>query len=50
MALLATQGKGSGTVEALKEDLEAEGGKTGAIRSACCDMLPAFISGIEKHL
>ena len=46
--LFATPGKGAETVEAFKEDLEAHGGKAEAIQDACCDMSPAFISGIEN--
>ena len=46
--LFATPGKGAGTLGAFKEDLEAHGGQTDRIRDACCDMSPAFISGIEN--
>ena len=47
--LFATPGKGAGTIEAFKKDLVAHGGHAGSIQDACCDMSPAFISGIEKN-
>ncbi|MDI9559697.1 MAG: transposase, partial [Pseudomonadota bacterium] len=40
--LYATEGKDASTVQRFKQDLEA-------IKEMCCDMSPAFISGIEKH-
>lgn len=46
--LFATPGKGAGTLEAFKEDLEAHGGKADRIQDASCDMSRAFISGIEN--
>ena len=46
--IFATPGKGAGTLGAFKEDLEAHGGRAENIKDACCDMSPAFISGIEK--
>lgn len=46
--LFATPGKGAETLEAFKEDLEAHGGQAESIQDACCDMSPAFISGIEN--
>lgn len=46
-AIFATPGRGSGTLETFKEDLEAHGGRAENIQEACCDMSPAFISGIE---
>lgn len=46
--LFATPGKGAGTLGAFKQDLEAHGGKAEDIQDACCDMSPAFISGIEN--
>jgi transposase len=47
--LFATPGKDSATVAAFKEDLMAHGGRPEQIEEACCDMSPAFISGIEKN-
>jgi transposase len=45
--LFATPGKDSATIKAFKEDLEAHGGDAAQIEEACCDMSPAFISGLE---
>ena len=45
--LFATPGKDAGTVTAFGEDLKAHGGSPEQIKEACCDMSPAFISGIE---
>ena len=42
-----TPGKDAGTLTAFKEDLQAHGGSPEQIKEACCDMSPAFISGIE---
>lgn len=47
--LFATPGKGAGTQEAFKEDLEAHGGCAENITDACCDMSGAFISGIHNN-
>ena len=47
--IFATPGKGAGTLEDFKEDLEAHGGRADLIEEACCDMSPSFISGIEKN-
>ena len=46
--IFATPGKGAGTLAAFKEDLEAHVEQADYIQDACCDMSPAFISGIEK--
>ena len=46
--IFATPGKDSATVTAFLEDLKAHGGKPEHIREACCDMSPAFISGLKK--
>jgi transposase len=48
--LYATEGKDSAVIESFAEDLEAHGGVREAVREACCDMSPAFISGVGKHL
>jgi transposase len=47
--LFATEGKDSSTLERFKEDFEAHAGAPDSIEEACCDMSPAFISGIKKH-
>lgn len=47
--LFATEGKDAKTVGAFREDLEAHGGCAAQIKEACCDMSPAFISGIEEN-
>ena len=47
--LFATGGKDASTVGRFKRDLTDHGGNPGAIEEMCCDMSPAFISGVEKH-
>lgn len=47
--LYATEGKDASTVQRFKQDLSEHGGDPKAIEEMCCDMSPAFISGIEKH-
>lgn len=47
--LFATDGKDASTVDRFKADLIAHGGDPGAIEEMCCDMSPAFISGVEKQ-
>jgi len=47
--LFATEGKDASTPERFKADLEAHHGDSFRIREVCCDMFPAFISGVEKH-
>jgi transposase len=49
--LFATPGKDADTVKAFAEDLAAHGGapKT-QVKEVCCDMSPAFISGIGSYL
>ena len=47
--LFATEGKDASTLERFKTDLEAHHGDPSNIREVCCDMSPAFISGVEKH-
>ena len=46
--LFATPGKDAETLTVFKEDLKAHGGSPEQIKEACCDMSPAFISGIEE--
>jgi len=47
--LFATEGKDASTLERFSADLEAHHGDPSNIREVCCDMSPAFISGVEKH-
>jgi transposase len=47
--IFGTEGKGSDTLKQFAEYLEAHGGKREEIKQVCCDMSPAFISGIEKN-
>lgn len=46
--LLGTEGKGAGTVHVFKEDLRRHGGEPSLVSEVCCDMSPAFISGVSK--
>ena len=43
------EGRDSGTVTSFKHDYEAHNGLAGDIANFCCDMSPAFISGIESN-
>jgi len=45
--LFSTEGKDAKTFGAFLEDLEVHGGHADQIKEVCCDMSPAFISGIE---
>lgn len=47
--LFATEGKDASTLERFKTDLKEHQGNPSDIREVCCDMSPAFISGVEKH-
>jgi len=47
--LFATEGKDASTLQRFKADLEAHHGDASQIQEICCDMSPAFISGVEKH-
>jgi transposase len=47
--LFATDGKDASTVNRFKEDLIDHGGDPNAIEEMCCDMSPAFISGVKKQ-
>lgn len=47
--LFATGGKDASTVKRFKQDLIEHGGDPNAIEEMCCDMSPAFISGVEKQ-
>ena len=49
--LFATEGRGAITVKRFAEDLAAHGGDPERqIERVCCDMSPAFISGIKSYL
>jgi len=48
--LFVTEGKDSTTVERFVEDFRAHNGQTEHIKNVSCDMSPAFIKGVEKHL
>jgi len=48
--LFGTSGKDKATVKAFKEDFAAHGGVPKAVKQACCDMSPSFISGVEEYL
>ena len=43
------EGRDSGTVTSFKHDYEAYKGLAGDVANFCCDMSPAFISGIESN-
>lgn len=43
------EGKDSGTVTSFKHDYEEHKGLAGDVANFCCDMSPAFISGIESN-
>jgi transposase len=43
------EGKGAETIKSFKEDFEEHKGETDNVKSFCCDMSPAFISGIENN-
>ena len=48
--VFATEGKDAQTLNSFTEELEAHGGKAEQIEEVCCDMSPAFISGVEQAL
>lgn len=48
--MFGTEGKDGNTLAAFVEDLKAHKGAAEQIRDVCCDMSPAFLSGIETHL
>jgi transposase len=43
------EGRDSGTLTSFKHDYEAHKGLAGDVANFCCDMSPAFISGIESN-
>jgi len=47
--LFVTEGKDASTLERFKTDLEEHQGNPSHIKEICCDMSPAFISGVERH-
>lgn len=48
--MFGTEGKDGGTLAAFVEDLKEHNGTAEQIQDVCCDMSPAFISGIQAHL
>ena len=49
--MFATEGRDAATVAAFAADLKAHGGEPRTqIERVCCDMSPAFITGIKAHL
>jgi transposase len=48
--MFGTEGKDGNTVAAFVKDLKAHNGVPEQIRDVCCDMSPAFLSGIQTHL
>lgn len=46
--LFVTAGKDAGTLGAFSEDLRRHNGHPSKIKEVCCDMSPAFISGVEE--
>ena len=47
--LFVTEGKDASTLERFKADLLDHGGRPEAVEEICCDMSPAFISGVESQ-
>lgn len=48
--MFATEDRDSSTVGRFAADLVAHGAQAAKVTSVCCDMSPAFITGIETHL
>jgi transposase len=46
--LFAAPDKGSETIAAFSEDLQAHGGRPEGIETVCCDLSPAFIAGVKS--
>lgn len=44
-----TEGKGKQTIASFKDDLKQHHGKPENIEKVCCDLSPAFISGVQKE-
>lgn len=47
--LFATKGKDKETVKAFAQNLTARNGKPESVSEVCCDMSPAFISGVQEQ-
>jgi len=47
--LFVTEGKDASTLERFKADFLDHGGFPEAVEEICCDMSPAFISGVASH-
>ena len=47
--IFATEGKDSSVIKHFKQDFLAHGGSPAHVEETCCDMSPAFISGIKEH-
>ena len=47
--LFATGGRDAATIQRFKEELAAHGGDPAKVNEVCCDMSPAFISGVEAN-
>ncbi len=47
--IYACEGKDAATIGSFKDDLENHNGSFQNIKNFCCDMSPAFISGIENN-
>lgn len=46
--LFVTEGKDAGTLKTFAEDLRRHNGTPSQIQEVCCDMSPAFITGVEE--
>ncbi|MNB87626.1 Transposase [compost metagenome] len=49
IVLFATEGKGKDTLDRFKRHLAEKKLTADAIQEVCCDMSPAFISGIQEY-
>lgn len=47
--IFACAGRDAATIGLFKQDLIAHGGAAAAVSEVCCDMSPAFISGVEEQ-
>jgi transposase len=47
--MFVTEGKDASTLSRFKEDFECHKGDVRTIEEICCDMAPAFITGVEKN-
>ena len=48
--LYGAEGRDQGAVHAFAEDLSAHGGRPDQVKQVCCDMWPAYITGVEISL